>query len=71
MFSERVAGGAGHRREALVDAPPDTRVSGGELTLDPGHPKLDPPNLELLRLVCRVSGDWSRLLQKLDFGNAV
>ena len=28
--------------------PPDHRISGGLLTLDPGHPKPDHPNLELL-----------------------
>ena len=47
-FGERVAGVDGHRREALVGEPPDRRISGGSLTLDPGHPKPDHPNLELL-----------------------
>jgi len=45
---ERVAGVDGHRREALVGEPPDPRISGGSLALDPGHPKSDQPNLELL-----------------------
>jgi len=45
----------GHRREALVDEPPDPRPSGGSLALDPGHPKSDQPNLELLRLKCPES----------------
>jgi hypothetical protein len=35
---------------ALVGEPPDLRLSGGSLTLDPGHPKPDHPNLELLSL---------------------
>jgi len=30
--------------------PPGPRISGGSLTLDPGHPKSDHPNLELLIL---------------------
>ena len=30
--------------------PPDRRLSGGSLALDPGHPKSDRPNLELLSL---------------------
>ena len=34
----RVAGVDGHRRDALVDEPPDLRLSGGSLALDPGHP---------------------------------
>jgi uncharacterized radical SAM protein YgiQ len=32
----------------LVDEPPDRRTSGGSLTLDPGHPKREHPNSELL-----------------------
>ena len=40
-FGERVAG-------VERSEPPDRRVSGGSLTLDPGHPKPDHPNLELL-----------------------
>jgi hypothetical protein len=43
----RVAGVDGHRREALVDEPPDPRVSGGSLAFDPGHPKLGHSNLEV------------------------
>ena len=39
---ERVAGVDGHRREALVDEPPDPRISGGSLALDPGHPSTAP-----------------------------
>ena len=44
---QRVAGVDGHRREALVGEPPDRRIPWGSLTLDPGHPKPDHPNLEL------------------------
>jgi hypothetical protein len=47
-YAERVAGVDGHRREALVGEPPDPRTSRGSLALDPGHPKSDQPNLELL-----------------------
>ena len=53
----RVAGVDGHRREALVGEPPDRRVSGGSLTLDPGHPRLDRPNLELQTQVPRNTGE--------------
>ena len=40
-FGERVAG-------VERSEPPDRRISGGSLTLDPGHPKPEHPNLELL-----------------------
>ena len=46
---ERVAGVDEHRRGTmrsmvtLVDEPPDPRISGGSLTLDPGHPESDQP----------------------------
>jgi len=42
-FGERVAG-------VERSEPPDPRHSGGSLALDPGHPKADQPNLELLKL---------------------
>jgi len=44
-LSERVAGVDGHRREALVGEPPDPRIPGGSLALDPGHPNSHQPNL--------------------------
>ena len=42
-FWERVAG-------VERSEPPEARISGGSLALDPGHPKSDHPNLELLSL---------------------
>jgi hypothetical protein len=42
-FSGRVAG-------VERSEPPGRRISGGSLTLDPGHPDPDTLNLELLRL---------------------
>jgi len=40
-FSQRVAG-------VERSEPPDPRLSGGSLALDPGHPRSKRPNLELL-----------------------
>jgi len=38
----------------LVDEPPRPRISGGSLALDPGHPKWDPLNTELLSLLRQI-----------------
>jgi hypothetical protein len=48
-FGERVAG-------VERSEPPDPRLSGGSLALDPGRPKSDQPNLELLSLFLRRRG---------------
>ena len=69
-----MAGVDGHRREALVDEPPDPRLSGGSLALDPGHPKSHEPNLEPLildldALLARCMGDSAvaeRILAKFQ-----
>jgi hypothetical protein len=54
-----VAGVSRHRREALVGEPPDHRIRGGSLTLDPGHPTLAHPDSGLLKRATR-SQPWRK-----------